>query len=124
LLEELSLYPHGQQLVVLVSIASDNPVNPDSISLQLDGQLVIRHQYTGGEGAALQEGGVHRLYTGRLTDGEHRLEVSVTGRQVKGQAFQQQRSVTITKRPGRKYMELHLGPDEGSPDPGLTIREW
>jgi hypothetical protein len=124
LLEELSLYPHGQQLVVLVSIATNNPVNPDSISLQLDGQTVSRHHYTGSEGAALQEGGVHRLYTGRLTAGEHRLEVSVTGKQAKGQAFQQQRSVTITKRPGRKYVELHLGPDEGSPEPGLTIREW
>ena len=38
LLEELSLYPHGQQLVVLVSVANNSPVNPDTISLQLDGQ--------------------------------------------------------------------------------------
>jgi hypothetical protein len=124
LLEELSLYPHGQQLVVLVSIATDSLVNPGSIALQLDGQMVSRHRYTGSEGSALQEGGVHRLYTGRLADGEHRLEVSVTGTQARGQAYQQQRSVTITKRPGRKYMELQLGPENGSSQSGLTIREW
>ncbi len=124
LLEELSLYPHGQQLVVLVSVAKNSPVNPDSISLQLDGHIVNRHIYTASESAALQGGGVHRLYTGRLSDGKHRLEVSVTGRQARGRAFEQQRSVAITKDPGRKYLELHLGPGENTSEPGLTIREW
>jgi hypothetical protein len=124
LLEELSLYPHGQQLVVLVSVANNSTVNPDSISLQLDGHTVSHHIYTGSEGAALQEGGVHRLYTGRLTDGKHMLEVSVTGKQAGARAFHQQRSVTINKLPGRKYMELHLGPGANTSDPGLTIREW
>ena len=124
LLEELSLYPHGQQLVVLVSVAHDSPVNPESISLQLDGQSVCRHDYTGSEGAALQKGGVHRLYTGRLSDGKHRLDVSVIGKQVRGQVFKQQRSITITKEPGRKYMEIHLGPVGDSYESGLTVREW
>ena len=123
-LEELSLYPHGQQLVVLVSIADNSPVNPASISLQLDGRTVSQHTYTGREGAALQEGGVHRLYAGRLGDGEHVLEVSVTGKQAGRQAFQQQRRVTITKLPGRKYLELQLGPGDNTSEPGLTVYEW
>ena len=124
LLEELSLYPHGQQLVVLVSVANNSPVNPDTISLQLDGQTVSQYRYTGSEGAALQEGGVHRLYSGRLSDGEHSLDISITGKQSKGRAFNEQRSVTITKRPGRKYLELHLGPGENTSKPELTVREW
>ena len=124
LLEELLLYPHGQQLVVLVSVANNSPVSPDTISLQLDEQLVSQHRYSSSEGAALQDGGVHRLYNGRLNDGEHKLSVSVTGKQTKGRAFHQQRSVTITKVPGRKYMELHLGPESGTPESGLIIREW
>ena len=124
LLEELSLYPHGQQLVVLVSVAKDSPVRPETISLQLDGLTVSQYRYTGSEGAALQEGGVHRLYSGRLSDGEHSLAVSVTGQRVRDRVFNEQRSVTITKRPGRKYLELHLGPGEKSSQPGLTVREW
>lgn len=124
LLEESSLYPRGQQLVVLVSVANNSPVNPGSISLQLDGHTISHHIYTGSEGAALQQGGVHRLYTGRLSDGEHMLVVSVTGKQAGGQNFHQQSSVTIAKVPGRKYMELHLGPGESTSEPGLTIREW
>lgn len=124
LLEELLLYPHGQQLVVLVSVANNSAVIPDNISLQLDEQLVSQHSYSSSEGAALQDGGVHRLYNGRLNDGEHVLTVSVTGKQSKGRAFHQQRTVTITKVPGRKYMELHLGLEGNTPESVLTIREW
>lgn len=124
LLEELSLYPHGQQLVVLVSVANNSALNPDSISLQLDGKALGHHSYTGSERAALQEGGVHRLYAGRLSDGEYVLDVSVSGKQAGNRAFHQQRSVTITKLPGRKYLELQLGPGKNMQNPGLTVREW
>ena len=124
LLEELMLYPHGQQLVVLVSVANNSPVRPESISLQLDEQPVSQHRYSSSESDSLQEGGVHRLYSGRLNEGEHTLTVSVTGVQNKGRAFQQQRSVTLTKVPGRKYLELHLGPVGNTPESELSIREW
>ena len=124
LLEEASLYPHGQQLVVLVSIANDSPVNPERITLQLDGQTVTQHDYSVSEGSALRKGGVHRLYAGRLSEGEHRLDVSLSGRLARDKTFQQQRSVTITKMPGRKYMELQLGSGEQQSEPGVTVREW
>jgi len=124
LIEELSLYPHGQQMIVLVSVATNSLVRPGSISLQLDGQTVSQHHYTDSEHAALLEGGVHRLYTGRVDGGEHRLQVSVTGEQAKGNAFSQQHSATISKQAGRKYVELQLGPREGTAEPVLTIREW
>jgi hypothetical protein len=124
LLEESSLYPHGEQLVVLVSIANGSTVYPERITLHLDGQTVTQHDYSGSEGAALQAGGVQRLYTGRLTEGEHRLDVSLSGRLARNKAFQQQRSVTLTKMPGRKYMELQLGPGEEKSQPGVTVREW
>ena len=90
----------------------------------LDGQTVTQHDYSGSEGAALHAGGVQRLYAGRLTEGEHRLDVSLSGRLGRNKAFQQQRSVTITKIPGRKYMELQLGPGEEKSQAGVTVREW
>ena len=122
-IEEASLYPYGQQLVVLVSVANNSPLIPDSISLQLDGQAVSRHDYSDDDTAALQAGGVHRLYTGRLRKGRHRIDVSVTGKQGR-RDFQQQRSYTLTKVAGRLYLELYLGPGEDDADAGLTIREW
>lgn len=123
-LEEMLLYPNGQQVVVLVSVDNDAPVKPGSISLWLDGKSVSHHTYTGTEVAALQEGGVHRLYTGRLIDGEHTLEVSVAGKQNGGRDFQHRRSVVITKKPGQKYLEVNLRQDEDPSEPGLSIREW
>ena len=124
LLEEMSLYPHGQQLVVLVSVAPNSLLGPDSISLQLDGQMVSEHRYSSSEQAAMQEGGVHRLYTGRVGEGKHQFQVSVTGGQGGGDAFSQQRRVTITKQVGRKYLELHLRPGDDPAKPVLSIREW
>jgi hypothetical protein len=124
LLEESSLYPDGEQLVVLVSIANGSTVYPERITLHLDGHTVTQHDYSGSEGAALHAGGVQRLYAGRLTEGEHRLDVSLSGRLARNKAFQQQHSVTITKMPGRKYMELQLGPAEEKSQPGVTVREW
>ena len=124
LLEELSLYPYDQQLVVLVSVANGSTINPEHLSLQLDGQAVTQHDYSPTESAALQEGGVHRLYTGGLSEGEHRLDISLTGRQARDKAFKHQSSITITKMPGRKTMELHLDSGEGRSEPGVTIRQW
>jgi hypothetical protein len=124
LLEELSLYPHGQQLVVLVSVANGSPINPERITLQLDGQTVTQHDYSRGESGALREGGVHRLYTGRLGEGEHKLDVTLGGRQARDKAFKTQRSITITKMSGRKTVELHLGPGKQRSEPVVTIRQW
>jgi len=122
-IEEASRYPYGQQLVVLVSVANNSPLIPDSISLLLDGQAVSRHDYSDSDTAALRAGGVHRLYTGRLRKGKHNLEVLVTGKQGR-RAFQQQRSYTLTKAAGRLYLELYLGSGKDDADAGLTIREW
>ena len=124
LLEELSLYPYGEQLVVLVSLATDSPLNPGRITLQLDGQTVSQHAYSASEGAALQAGGAHRLYFGRLGEGEHTLDVSLVGRVARDKAFEARRSVTITKMAGRKTVELELGSVDESSESGVTIRQW
>lgn len=124
LIEELSLYPHGQQLIVLVSTAPDSSLAPGNISLQVDGQPASQHQYSASETAAMLNGGVHRLYTGRLREGEYQLQVSVRGKDPRGDAFNQQRSATITKRAGQKYVELHLWLRGDNGKPELVIREW
>jgi len=123
-IEEMSLYPQGQQLIVLVSVADNSPLEQGTVSLQLDGKMVSQYQYSASEYATMREGGVHRLYSGRVADGQHQMQISVIGKQTKGDAFSEQRNVTFTKQRGRKYMELHLGPQADVKQPGLTIREW
>lgn len=123
-LEELALQGRGQELIVLVSMASDSPVTPDSISLQLDGRTLSRHRYSDRETDALREGGVHRLFVGRVQQGQHRLEVTVKSRQAGERDVRQEHSLAINRAGGRRYIEVQLGPVEQRRQPGLTIRSW
>ena len=124
LLEEQLLYPHGQQLVVFVSLSNDSPVNVNSISLELDGQVVSRHVYTPSEEASLHKGGIHRLYFGRLGDGAHAVDISLSGMGTDGQQFLRQQSVKIIKGAGRKVMELNIAAGDNGTEPQFSINEW
>lgn len=124
LLEEQLLYPHGQQLLVFLSLSSNSPVNVSSVSLELDGKTVSRHVYTKSEKAALQEGGIHRLYTGRLLEGAHVVDVSLSGMSPDGQQFQRRQSVRIVKGSDRKVMELNIAAGNNGSEPEVTIHEW
>ena len=124
LLEEASLYPQGEQLVILVSIATGDPVAPERIILRLDDETVAQHDYSGSEVNAMQQSGVHRLYAGKLNDGEHQLDISLSGTLARDKDFRHQHSVTITKRIGRKFVELQVGLGKDASKPGVTIREW
>jgi hypothetical protein len=123
-LEEQLLYPQGQQVVVFVSLGADSPVKLNSISLSLDGQVVRRYAYTRSEVAALHNGGIHRLYVGRLRDGSHVVDVSLSGTATGGQQFRRQQSAKITKGSGRKVMELKIAAVDKQTEPQFTIHEW
>ena len=124
LLEEQLLYPQGQQVVVFVSLKADSPVNVNSISLSLDGQVVSRRVYTRSEEAALHNGGIHRLYVGRLEDGSHVVDVSLSGTGKGGQQFLRHQSAKITKNSGRKIMELKIAAIDKQTEPQFSIHEW
>jgi hypothetical protein len=123
-LEEELLYPQGQQLMVFVSITDNSPVDVYSISLSLDGQVVSRHDYTRAEAAALHNGGTHRLYVGRLRDGPHVVDVSLSGTATDGQQLLRRQSAKIIKRAGRKVMELNIAAGDKGTEPQFTIHDW
>ena len=124
LLEEQLLYPHDQQLVVFVSLSQSLPLDIDSVSLALDGRTLSRHVYSAGEKAALNNGGVHRLYVGRLDKGTHIVYVSVSASTKDERQLFRQQSAKIIKGPGRKVMELSIAPGNEGTDPKFTIHQW
>ncbi|GMQ86867.1 MAG: hypothetical protein BMS9Abin08_0065 [Gammaproteobacteria bacterium] len=124
LLEEQLLYPHGQQLVVFVSLSNNYPVKVSSISLELDGRVVSQHIYTRSEEASLHKGGIHRLYTGRLQEGAHIVDVSLSGMGMDGQQFLQRQSTKIIKGSGRKVVELNITAGDNETEPQFSIHEW
>jgi hypothetical protein len=123
-LEKEVLYPHGQQLVVFVSMVNDTTFQLKDIRLQLDGQAVAAHTYSRGEETALHEGGVHRVYVGGIRDGEHTLDVEVAGADSQGADFRRQESKTITKEPGTCYIELRIQADPDGRMPDVSILKW
>jgi hypothetical protein len=79
-LEEKLLYPSGTQVAVFVSLAQGDALRLDSVQIQIDGVGVASHVYGFNELEALKKGGVQRLYTGNVSAGEHRLDVSIAGK--------------------------------------------
>lgn len=124
LLEEASLYPQDDQLVILVSIATGDSMVPGRITLRLDEDTVKQHDYSGAEVTALHQGGVHRLYAGRLDEGEYRLDISLSGMLARDKEFRKEHSTTVTMSRGRKFMELQLVSGKNNSKPGVIIREW
>ena len=102
-LEEKLIYPSNTQVSVFVSMAGVEDARVDSVDIRLDGVDVTHHVYTHKELEALQSGGVQRIYTGNVRSGQHTLEVTVTGQDLKETA-----SHTFSKEQGPRLVEISL----------------
>jgi len=107
-LEEKLLYPSNTQIAVFVSLANGETFRLDSVQIQIDGELVAHHIYSFKELEALQKGGVQRIYTGNVPTGEHRLEVSVAGKQPGGGDFSGSESFSFSKDVEPKLVGITL----------------
>ena len=84
------------------------------MQIQIDGAPVARHIYSFKELEALQKGGVQRIYTGNVSTGEHRLEVSVAGKLSGGTDLSATESFSFSKDVGPKLVGVTLaGGDSG-----------
>ncbi len=114
-LEERLLYPSNTQVAVFVSLAEGEAFRLDSVRIQIDGELVAHHIYSFKELEALQKGGVQRLYTGNVSTGEHRLDVSVVGKLPSGKDFTGTESFSFSKHVEPKLVGITLaGGDSGA----------
>lgn len=107
-LEEKLLYPSDTQVAVFVSIADGDGIDLDSLRIRIDGEPVVHHIYEFKELVALRKGGVQRIYTGNLTTGEHRLEVSTVGTLRGGSNFDETESFSFRKEVEPKVIDLIL----------------
>jgi hypothetical protein len=114
-LEEKLLYPSSTQVAIFVSFAEGESLRLDSVQIQIDGAPVARHIYSFKELEALQKGGVQRIYTGNVSTGEHRLEVSVAGKLSSGTDLSATESFSFSKDVEPKLVGLTLaGGDSGA----------
>lgn len=122
-LEQELLYPPDQQLAVFLSLAEDATLTLRSLRVELDGQVIVDHTYTGSESEALRSGGVHKPYVGRLDYGPHGLKAFVAGTRANGAAFQQEGQRNFSKGQGTRYIELRISETGSGHRPELTIDE-
>ena len=114
-LEERLLYPSSTQVAVFVSLAEGEPFRLDSVQIHIDGEPVARHVYSFKELEALQKGGVQRIYTGNVSAGDHRIDVSIAGKSASGADFSGSQSFGFSKGAPPKLLEVTLaGGDAGN----------
>jgi hypothetical protein len=118
-LEERLLYPSNTQVAVFVSLAEGEAFRLDSLQILIDGAPVARHVYAFEELEAMKKGGVQRIYTGNVTAGEHRIEVSIAGKSSSGSDFSASQRFAFSKEVPPKLLEITLA--DGGSD-GASIR--
>jgi hypothetical protein len=124
LLEEELLFPANTQVAVFVSMDVGEFFNLDSVQLRIDDKPVGNYLYTEREVAALQRGGVHRLYLGNLKTGTHELTATFTGKGPHERDYRRGATLKIEKGISAKFVELRISDRVSRLQPEFVVREW
>lgn len=116
-LEEKLLYPSNTQVSFFVSLPKNGGFQPDAVKLKLDGRDVAHYIYSYKEVKALKQGGVHRIYTGNVRTGDHRLEVEYIGKAGLGKV-RDTAAYSVKKGVGPQFVEIIL---QGS---NVNFKSW
>ncbi|HEX7045556.1 MAG TPA: AraC family transcriptional regulator [Burkholderiales bacterium] len=120
-LEEKLLYPSDTQVSLFVALAPAATFRLDAIEIHIDGKPVAYHLYTHKELEALRQGGVQRLYTGNIRQGEHELRVSVLGKSRNGTEHRWSGSFKLAKGVGPKLASITISGPSGQ---GIALKDW
>lgn len=122
-LEERLLFPSNTQLSIFVAIAEEEDFRLDAVKVDVDGALAAHHIYSFKELDALQNGGVQRLYTGNITTGQHRIDVTMIGKLKNGKEFSESQEFTFAKNVEPRALGITLaGPGLGRS--GIEVGDW
>ena len=124
LLEEELLFPADTQVGVYVSLDVGHFFEPDSITLELDGDVIASHLYTEKEVRALRNGAVQRLAVANVKNGNHALVAFVTGDGPQGKEIRRGVNGQFEKGHGRHFVQLHIEDDSAKQQPRFRFRDW
>jgi len=124
ILEEDLLFPANTQFVIYLSLDTGKFLQPDSVTLKIDNQIVAAHLYTERQVKSLQRGGMQRLYMGNLKSGEHEVTAFVEGIGPDNRAYKQASTLTVEKGSDIKSLEIRIQDHSENYQPSVTIVEW
>lgn len=124
MLEEELLFPANTQVAVFLSFDVGQFFELDSVQLRVDNKEVTNYLYTEREVAALNRGGVHRIYLGNLKTGKHELVAFFTGKGPHARDYKRGANLVFEKGVGAKYLELRISDRASAQQPEFTVKEW
>ncbi len=119
-LEEDLLFPASSQVAVFVGIDAGALFQLDAVTLKINGKEVTHHLYTQKQVDALYRGGVQKLYTGNVKQGENTVTAFFTGRGPAGRDYRRASSVTFEKTFEPAFVELKVTDSEENYQPEFT----
>jgi hypothetical protein len=123
-LEEELLFPANTQVAVFLSLDVGAFFELDAVQVRLDNKEVANYLYTEREIAALNRGGVHRVFLGNVITGKHELVAFFTGKGPHGRDYKRGANLSFEKGQGAKYLELRISDRQSAQQPEFTVKEW
>jgi len=121
-IEEQVIYPPSSRTSFFLTVVPEDKSRLENVKIKIDGKDAVNHIYNPRELDALQRGGVQRIYTGNILDGEHKLEVSLIGKSAGDKAFQKNADYNFSKKTGPKIIEITLAGSR-SGNQGISFRD-
>lgn len=123
-LEEELLYPASTQVAVFVSLDVGKSFTLDAVQVKLDDKVVANYLYKPQELAALQRGGVQRVYLGNVSAGGHELTASFSGAGPNDRDYKRSATVKFDKGADAKYIQLRIDDPAAKLQPELAVKVW
>lgn len=123
-LEEELLYPASTQVAVFVSLDVGKSFTLDAVQIKLDDKVVANYLYKPQELAALQRGGVQRVYLGNLSAGGHELVASFTGAGPNDRDYKRSTTMKFDKGADAKYIQLRIEDPAAKLQPEMAVKVW
>jgi len=124
ILEEDLLFPANTQFSIFLSMNAGQLFTLDSVQLRIDDKNVANHLYTERELAALERGGVQRLYIGNLASGEHEIVAVFTGVGPGGRDYRRGKTIVVDKTTEPQFVEFTIVDDTSKEQPEFNARVW
>jgi hypothetical protein len=124
ILEEDLLFPANTQFSIFLSMNAGQLFTLDSVQLRIDDKNVANHLYTERELAALERGGVQRLYIGNLASGEHEIIAVFTGVGPGGRDYRRGKTIVVDKTAEPQFVEFTIVDDTSKEQPEFNARIW
>ncbi len=121
-LEEAVLHPADTRVSIFLSVSRGDAIALDSIELRIDGEPVASHLYTDREYAALNEGGLQRLYVGNVPLGAHQITATMTALTENHRYLRRETQLRFHKRGGESRFRLLLEAPAPAYEPVLSIQ--